>query len=384
MKLKRRDLPLKRLPSGHQLTAPLLSIAGDLPGKKVYIQSGTHGGELAGHGAIWGLLSILAQGSVAGSIHLVPQVNPVSFNQKVGDWQLGVFDHNTGSNWNRIFKLLTRRGGDPSDPRLDVDAFAGEHRDASDAEVKAAFQAGLKLAVGRVREHLSVRGIDYRDHHALTLQGIACDADVVLDLHTGDTATHYVYAPPWRPEAMRALDVPHHLILDDRFAGAMDEATICPWLMLADAFGDLGRTMTPPIEGYTVELGSIEQLDNIDADAARIANFLRAHGVLTDREAAPPTGPQVECAITDYHSYAATESGLAVFEKRPGERVSEGEVVVRILSPQKLSSLDTSAAETVIRAQDGGILITRHASPVVYQGLVIFKMMTQVRELPSV
>ncbi|MFN7973744.1 MAG: succinylglutamate desuccinylase/aspartoacylase family protein [Acidobacteriota bacterium] len=381
--LEIRSIAHRKLPSGTELFSPHWIVRGDRPGKKVYVQSGNHGGELAGHGALWALLALLGGEDVAGEIHLLPQVNPMSFNAKIGDWQAGVFDLNTGSNWNRVFKLLARRAGEPDDGRVDVDAFARRHRDRAWPEVRAAFQRELSDAVAALSERLGERGLDARDAFALTLQGISCDADIVLDLHTGDVAPRYLYAPPWRPEAMRALDIPHVLLLDDRFAGAMDEATICPWLMLARAFADLGRAVVPDVEGYTVELGSIETVarDDMRRDALGIANFLRAHGVLGGARRDGTLRRRL-CAIGNYLGYVAPESGLAVFEKGPGDDVRAGEVVARILCAERVRGFATEEAEVPIVAARDGVLITRHASPVVYRGLVLFKTMTDVEELP--
>lgn len=384
MRVTRHDIPQKLLPTGHQLSTPMLVVEGDRPGPKVYIQSGNHGGELAGHGAIWELCRLLRDETIAGTIHLLPMVNPVSVGQRVGDWQVGVYDLGSGSNWNRVFKLLTKIDGrDPSDPRVDVSAFASRFLGSPWDEVRLAFKAELRSAVAGLRDSLSSHGLDHRDAFALSLQEVACDADLVLDLHTGDVAPRYLYVPPWCPDEMAALDIAHILVLDERFAGAMDEATICPWLMLQAAFRDLGRAVAIDVQGYTVELGSLETLerDSMRSDAGRIVNFLRAHGVLPDRPRADAAIERRACAIGDYLSYVAPDSGLAVFEKGPGERVSAGDVVCRILSPGRLVDLDVGAAETPVVAAEDGILVTRAKSPVVHRGLVLFKLMTRVQSI---
>jgi predicted deacylase len=117
------------------------------------------------------------------------------------------------------------------------------------------------------------------------------------------------------------------------------------------------------------------------ADAARLANVLRAHGILvgTPREDAPME--RHLCAIEDYVTYHAPASGLAVWEKEPGSQVRAGDVVARLLEPHRLTGLDAASAEEAVTARDDGILITRHMSPVVYEGLPLFKMMTRVERL---
>ena len=88
-------------------------------------------------------------------------------------------------------------------------------------------------------------GADARLEFALAIQRMAVDADLVLDLHTGDRAPRYLYSPEGSVAAARAFGLPFVLEVPARFGGALDEASFVPWQDLADAFRRLGRNVVP-------------------------------------------------------------------------------------------------------------------------------------------
>ena len=105
---RREEIALKMLPSGHRLTAPVLRLRGK-GDKKCYIQANNHGGEIAGNGAIFSLLTKITSYDIYGTIIIVPHCNPVSLNTQIDDAQIGVYDAATGKNWNRLFQLPWRQ-----------------------------------------------------------------------------------------------------------------------------------------------------------------------------------------------------------------------------------------------------------------------------------
>ena len=91
---------------------------------------------------------------------------------------------------------------------MDVDAFAAVHRDATLAEIRDGFREALKAALAAVRDSVGPWGMEARLEFALAIQELAIEADVVLDLHTGDRAPRYVYAPEGATAATRAFGIP--------------------------------------------------------------------------------------------------------------------------------------------------------------------------------
>src|SRR5688500_16408762 len=105
----REDLPIRRLASGSLQTTPIFRFTGDTPGKKVYIQANIHGPEIAGIGAAYDLIGLLREEKqLRGSITIVPSINPVGLDTKIGGYQVGYADPNESvvGNFNRIYQML--------------------------------------------------------------------------------------------------------------------------------------------------------------------------------------------------------------------------------------------------------------------------------------
>ncbi len=247
------------LPSGHRLTAPVLRLQGD-GSQKCYIQANNHGGEIAGNGAIFSLLQKMSSYDIYGTITIVPNCNPVSLNTQIDDSQIGVYDASTGQNWNRLFQLPVAPTS--LDWRMELGSFAGKHRESSWEDIKTSFRTEIRLSLDRLEKASSIRGMDYRTHFALQLQRLSYDADYVLDLHTGDIAPRYLYAPSYTLPSAVYFHIPHVLSMPNRFGGAFDEVNFCPWWMLIEELQAAGRTdIQLDVESYTVELGSLETID---------------------------------------------------------------------------------------------------------------------------
>lgn len=378
---RREEIDLKKLPSGHRLTAPVLRLEGQGP-LKCYVQANIHGGEIAGNGAIFSLLRKLISYDIYGTIVIVPHCNPVSLNTRIDDSQIGVYDAVTGQNWNRMFQLPVLRGAGAW--QLDARAFAAAHRDASWTHIKTAYRAAIADALERLQTHASVRGMDYRTRFALQLQRLSFDADFVLDLHTGDIAPRYLYAPEYARTSAPFFHIPHVLFMQNEFGGSFDEVNYCPWWTLLEELQSLGRAdIELDVEAYTVELGSLETISarDMDRDADRILNYLQHKGMVSGT-AKPPAEKLYSCRIESYVSYCAPASGLAVIDLAPGTHLRTGQKLGYILSMHNFKDISRpEEALTPITAREDGILITRARSPIVFEGQVLFKCMTQYSEL---
>ena len=379
---ERKDVVIRTTSTGHDLTAPAFFCHGKSPRPLAYLQANVHGGELQGNAALLALFDLLEREEPLGSLVLVPRVNPVSASQQVGDYVAGVYDFQSGQNFNRGYLYLTGPSRSSSAAcYVDVDAFAVVNVNAPLAEIRDGFRSALKAALGAVRAESAEWGMDMRLEFALAVQEMAVEADVVLDLHTGDRAPRYLYAPQGIPEAVRAFGIPWVLEVSHRFAGALDEASFVPWQDLSDAFGRLGRNDVPRfVDGFTVELGSMNSFSLADGkeDARRIASALRYYGVLPGCPE-PPPGPQTACAIGDYRSVMAPIGGL-LDPAVPGETaVRKGDVVARIADPSRCRSLPPRSRDAVVEvlAPDDGVVILFHAFSSIPKGARLLSMMTK-------
>lgn len=380
--IEKETVPVATLPSGDRLTISILTVRGG-PGKKVFIQANNHGGEIAGNLAILELLRILHDSDLNGTIVMVPHVNPVSLAQVGAGSGQGVFHDATGVNFNRNFKLGVRSSRMQTGEAwgVDLEAFVREHLESPWDAIQTSFRVALRGAFERFQASKGDRGITWRDSFAIALQSHSFDADLFLDLHTGDEAPRYLYAFRSELKSARYLNSPHTLAMeDDKFGGAADEAHWVPWAQLRDAFREQGREVPVGVESYTVELGCLETVDFDDArsDAANLANYLRYHGVISGT-AGEKAMRRVSCHMDDYLLHCSPASGLAVWKKRPGDDVVAGETIAEVWRVRDVESFEgLDDVMTPVRASKDGTLVTRHKSPVVFEGAELFKLMTNV------
>jgi len=267
--------------------------------------------------------------------------------------------------------------------RLDVRDFARKRSDQSWEEIKTAYRNEIGGALQRWRNVSSARGMDYRTHFALQLQSLSYDADFVLDLHTGDTAPLYLYAPEYALKSAIYFGIPHVLAMGYDFGGSFDEVNYYPWLLLQKELASLGRNIDLDVEAYTVELGSLVtiQPDAMERDGNRILNYLQHKGLVSGEPSKP--SETIYCSnISDYLAYCSPASGLAVIHHPPGSKFVSGQQIGYILTMRNFQNIERpEEAQTPLRVNEDGILITRRLSPIVFEGEVLFKLMTRYRIL---
>jgi len=381
---ERKEIVLRTSAVGQAMTAPVFWCHGRNPRPLAYIQANVHGAELQGNAAILALFDLVEKEPPRGSLVLVPRVNPVAANQQVGDYVSGVFDFASGVNFNRGYINLTGPSRGSSACYVDVDAFAAVHRDATLAEIRDGFREALKAALSAVRDSVGPWGMESRLEFALAIQEVAIEADVVLDLHTGDRAPRYVYAPEGATAATRSFGIPFVLEMPPRFAGALDEASFVPWNDLMEAFRRLNRTdVRRFVDGFTIELGSMNAFSMAQGveDAKRIASALRYYGVL-DGEPDEPAYRIVACSVADYKSIYAPASGLVDAALSPGTPVRKGDLLARMVDPSRCS-IPPRAQDAVVevRAPDDGVVLLFHAFSSIPKGARLLSMMTNTRPL---
>ena len=165
-------------------------------GPKVYIQASLHADELPGMLVIQHLRQHLQQAEAAGQLRgqvvLVPMANPIGLDQTWLQLQMGRFEMASGQNFNRHYPIWVdwlRESGHDVATQLGPDA---------QANVRTVRQA-MHQALLR---HPPSTELDSLRH---TLMGLACDADVVLDLHCDFEAVMHLYMEPECEAGLRPL-----------------------------------------------------------------------------------------------------------------------------------------------------------------------------------
>jgi predicted deacylase len=233
--------------SGRNLNVPVYRFVGHKPGPTVYIQSSIHGAEVQGNVVLHHIFEYLKRTEVRGEIILVPNCNPVGTNIKVGEYTLGRFDPVNGQNWNRAYHYDSKQ----------VEEFAnGLSPESSIYDIKSAYRQELHSSIENKLNN--IWGLGLAECLNLKLQKLALSADIVLDLHNGPVATRHIYVPEYARKSALYFNIPHIILIPNKFAGALDEATFCPWWTLSKLLKkryphsdwDFG------VEAFTVEMGS--------------------------------------------------------------------------------------------------------------------------------
>jgi predicted deacylase len=340
------DLPAAALGTRRSLTVVRYGVPGR--GPKAYLQAGLHAGEAPGLMVMHHLRALLdrhlAEGNISGEVVLVPCANPVGLSQWQQEALEGRFDVATGINFNREHLDLTEAVADRVATELDGD----ERRN-----VDRIRQAEREVLADMAPQDETA----FLKHCLLTL---ACDADIVLDLHCDLESILHLYLGtslwPMAADLPTLLGAQLTLLADDSGVTPFDEACSRIWWRLADRFPD--RPLSPACLAATVELrGRVDVSHDLAArDAANILAFLAHRGVLAggSRELPPSSGEALP--LTGVENVTAPVPGIVTFLKKPGERVNPGEAVAHIVDP---AAADPGEGVTVLSAVSGGLLYGR-------------------------
>jgi predicted deacylase len=368
--INKRYLALAQNASGRQLNVPIYTLSDNIPGPKVYIQSSIHGSEVQGNVVIYQLMEALQQQTIYGSITLVPNCNPVGTNIKAGEYTLGRFDPINGTNWNRGYFY---------DKERVLEFGASILAEESIESIKSRFRVFWREAI---EQKLNAPwGLALAQQLNLALQVLAFDADIVLDLHTGPVATRHIYIPENARQAAQQFSIPFCIFIPNQFAGALDEASFCPWWTLEEFIeAEFERRTSFGIEAFTIELGSQEVLsfDEGEKDARSILGYLAAKGVINAAQLAPKTMIRRGVDLKNYKTLYTDFGGLVDYQAKLGKPVEKGQLMAKVLN---VDELDTSEAHYALRAPCDLIPILRFPSASVLSGTQLFKCFTQYYEL---
>lgn len=369
--VEKQILNVGEMASGVELTVPVYRVKGQGTGPSVYIQANIHGAEVQGNAVIYQLLELLQKQTLLGDITLVPYANPVGCNHKNGEYTLGRFDPITGVNWNRMYHFngaLAKQ-------------FVEQYPDTDVDTIRSEFRRWMLDDIDEQLDH-NIFGLTTGRRIAYQLQRMALQADLVLDLHTGPISSKHLYCPEYAKNSASYFNIPHTILIPNDFAGALDEATFCPWWDLTQAYQAIGRKLDFNKESFTVELGSQELIDLDEAlvDAKSILSYLQAKGAIAANGFAPDAMVRYACMLKDYKVFYSPMGGMVDYLAEFGEPLPAGKPLARILRMDNYGEADSDPLHYLTLDQPV-IPILHFASASVNQGTELYKLFSNYFEL---
>lgn len=349
----------------HELLAPLPGTArqihsfsyGPADAGKVYIQASLHADELPGMLVAWHVRQRLAELEAAGQLRhqivVVPIANPAGLDQIVMDTPLGRYELETGENFNRRFVDLADEVG------CAVEGLLGEDAASNTALIRK----HLRNALHRLQPATALQS------QRLTLQRLACDADVVLDLHCDFEAVQHLYTTPeaWpqvEPLA-RYLGAQASLLATDSGGQSFDECFSLLWWQLQQRFAE--RFPIPMgTFSVTVELRGQGDVNHAmaSADCQAILNFLASRGAIACEPAALPRLLAPATPLAAVEPVTAPVGGLLVFCAVLGQYLEADELIAEIIDP-------VSNSVTPVRNRQPGLMYARSLRRMATAGMLV-------------
>lgn len=330
---------------------------------KAYLQASIHADELPGMLVAHHLSRLLDEAAgedrITGEIVVVPVANPIGLAQRINGGLIGRHELDGGGNFNRNWPNLIEPLVERVGPELGTEPTENVRR------IRAAMQqilseqpvptelASLKLALSR----------------------LACDADLVLDLHCDSDALMHLFMIPqlWPAGADLSAEIGSRAtILSDPSGGdPFDEAWSAPWAALQARFPN--KPVPMGCFSATIEFrGQSDVEDHLAAhDATALFRFLQRRGFIAGD---PPPLPEPQCDATPFTGVDVVKSpgaGLIAYKRRLGERVKAGDVIAELVDPMALNPAEARRA-IVTRAE--GLLFTRRRTRFVRSGEGVAKV----------
>ena len=358
MRIEKHPLPAISAGTHREITS--LHFGRNQTAKKVYIQSSLHADEIPGmlvsHYLRQSLLALEEAGAIEGEIVLVPVANPIGLAQDIQGSAFGRFDLTTGINFNRGYQYLT--------PEL-IAKLAGQ---------LSADVANNTALIRQEARNLLTQWQPSNEAGALkkTLQTLAIDADIVLDLHCDNQAVMHLYTgtplaeltmPLARYLGARALLV-SVLSGDDPF----DESCSRHWWELAEHFG-AETPIALGCQAVTIELrGESDLAHEYGAqDAQAIIQFLIQAGHINGEASAQPQALCEATPLEGSEPIVANHAGALVFTKNTGDFINAGESIGDLVDP-------ISGQVTPLISHVAGVLYARVARRYAQHGMRVAKV----------
>ncbi|MDR5838816.1 M14 family metallopeptidase [Caballeronia sp. LZ034LL] len=330
------------------------------PSRKVYIQASLHADELPGMVVAWYLkqrfAALEADGRLTARIVLVPVANPAGLNQHWFGAQMGRFDLRSGQDFNRRFPELGPELALHLKSRLNGD----EHHNG-------------RLIRTALRDALAARQpVTELDAQRLELMRLACDADLVIDLHCDWEAAPHLYTTPEAWPAIeplaRYLGSEAQLLADVSGGEPFDEACASAWRYLRGVFGE--RYPLPPgVLPVTLELRGVRDVSHELAarDAQAIVDTLMHLGMIEGDAPEPPPLRHPATPLAGCEHLRAPLAGVILHRREIGETVRAGETIAEVLDP-----LEDRLVPLV--AGTDGVLYARHWTRFATAGMLVARI----------
>lgn len=385
----REDLPIWQFPNGQKLTVPIFRFSGSSPkSPSAYIQANIHGSEVQGNAIIYCLLEHFIHNPPKGDVTLVPCANPFASTQKSEEHSSGRHDSITGQNWNRHYLdlIFESEEGHKFPEQIDLRKFVDSHIRLSWEKIKISFRKSLREALRAYRMRKNREGIGSSESIALSLQEMALEADCVIDLHTSPLGARYAYAPEYAKRSACFFQIPYLLLMPNRFDGALDEATFCPWWKMYELFFSKGRLDIPlEVESYTLEYGNQGTLclEKAFKEAQGILSYLSYRKVVENLDFFQ-SGTCFSCKLEDYLTLYSQNGGFVDYHADPGKEVEKGEHIASVLDLHSIRNPeDIRSAVRKVRSPEKAIILLRYAFASVHSGTELFKVMTKLKKIEA-
>ena len=312
----------------------VLTFEGSGNGPAVYLQAGLHAQEIPGLVALDQLLPKLQraekEGRLASTITVVPHANPIGLSQAVYGTNLGRFDVNSRTNFNRGF------------PKPQ--------------------QSPISLENASVVETLKAR-----------LLSLALKADIVLDLHCDDEGPVYLYAPEPLLEGARtlsaALEAVAILTYKAGSGSSFEETVYLHWCHEVKGGVPVGKFVS------TIELRGVIDVSQSfgETDAANLYGYLVAIGAIRDGQ---PRFKDNNPFVSDEalaELIPTPVSGAVLYCVDVCEQVSAGQCVARIVG-------EAGTPHHEILAPGNGFVMTRRERRFLRKGEDVLKILRRSRQ----
>ena len=327
------------------------------PQGKVYIQASLHADELPGMLVAWHLKQRLAalesEGRLRSEIVLVPVANPAGLEQVLMDIPLGRYELESGQNFNRHFLDLSAQIGDELEGLLNHDPLHNR-----------------QLIRGHLREALAAQvPTTQLQSQRLTLQSLACDADMVLDLHCDFEAVAHLYTTPeaWpqvEPLA-RYLGAQASLLATDSGGLSFDECFTLLWWQLQQRF-EHDFAIPQGSFSVTVELRGQGDVSHAlaEQDCQALIDYLIGFGAIEGEPGPLPPLPYPATPLAGVEPVATSAGGILVFCASPGDYLQAGQLIAEVIDP-------VSDRVTPVYCTAAGLLYARSLRRMATAGMVI-------------
>jgi predicted deacylase len=282
---------------------------------------------------------------LCGEILLVPVANPIGLAQNLHYEGLGRFELATAQNFNRGFP--------------DFMSLLGSSIESELSDDPATNQARIRSLLRQKLENLEP--VSELESMQIILARLACDADIVLDMHCDDESILHLYTEiPYWPQAeplARYLGIQATLLARGQGARSFDEALSGVWWQLDEHLrARHGPRFPIPLAclAATIEYRGQADVDRATAedDARRLYAFLQYRGLIRGTPPALPELLREPTPLTGSEDVRAPHAGVLCFSKKPGDWIEPGEMVAEIVDP-------LANRATPIHARYGGLLYGR-------------------------